>query len=41
MPSNDWLISPRVGFNYDLNGDSTVQLRGGTGLFTGRFLLFG
>ena len=37
MPSNDWLISPRVGFNYDVKGDSTIQLRGGSGLFTGRF----
>ena len=37
LPSNDWLISPRVGFNYDVNGNDTFQLRGGTGLFTGRF----
>jgi len=37
MPNNDFLISPRVGFNWDVNGDSTVQWRGGTGLFTGRF----
>ncbi|MGB5668351.1 MAG: carboxypeptidase regulatory-like domain-containing protein [Maribacter sp.] len=37
LPSNDWLISPRVGFNYDVYGDNTFQLRGGTGTFTGRF----
>ncbi len=37
MPSDKWLISPRVGFNYDMNGDDTTQLRGGSGLFTGRF----
>ena len=37
LPKQRLLISPRVGFNWDVKGDRTQQLRGGSGLFTGRF----
>ncbi|MDO6431611.1 TonB-dependent receptor [Flavitalea sp. BT771] len=37
MPSGKPLFSPRLGFNWDVKDDKTVQVRGGTGLFTGRF----
>ncbi|MBK7938303.1 MAG: TonB-dependent receptor [Lewinellaceae bacterium] len=37
LPENTPLISPRIGFNYDIKGDRSSQLRGGSGLFTGRF----
>lgn len=37
LPSNKFLVSPRVGFNWDVHGESTLQVRGGSGLFTGRF----
>ncbi len=37
FPTKKPLFSPRVGFNWDINGNKKVQLRGGTGLFTGRF----
>ena len=36
MPTGQILFSPRFGFNWDVNGDSKFQLRGGTGIFTGR-----
>lgn len=35
LPKNRVQISPRLGFNWDVNGDQTTQVRGGTGLFTG------
>jgi hypothetical protein len=35
-PDTQVLWSPRVGFNWDLKGDRTMQVRGGTGIFTGR-----
>jgi len=36
LPKNDPLLSPRLGFNWNIGGDKTLQLRGGSGLFTGR-----
>ncbi|NNE46866.1 MAG: TonB-dependent receptor [Rhodothermales bacterium] len=36
VPKAAIYLSPRVGFNYDVLGDRTVQLRGGLGVFTGR-----
>ena len=34
-PSTSVLISPRVGFNWDVKGAKTTQLRGGLGIFAG------
>ncbi|MFZ5948487.1 MAG: TonB-dependent receptor [Stygiobacter sp.] len=35
-PKTTVLFSPRFGFNYDMSGDRSTQLRGGIGIFTGR-----
>lgn len=36
LPESSTLFSPRVGFNWDVKGNRTLQVRGGTGLFSGR-----
>jgi hypothetical protein len=36
VPDGNILWSPRVGFNWDINGDAKQQLRGDTGIFAGR-----
>ncbi|MBO4563894.1 MAG: TonB-dependent receptor [Bacteroidaceae bacterium] len=38
-PSNNLVLSPRLGFSYDVYGDKTLKVRGGTGLFAGRLPL--
>ena len=36
LPKNQLLWEPRFGFNYNHKGESKTQVRGGTGIFTGR-----
>ena len=36
-PKERYYFSPRLGFNWDVEGDKSIILRGGLGVFTGRF----
>ena len=38
-PETNIMVSPRVGFVYDVLGDNSLKIRGGAGLFTGRLPL--
>ncbi len=36
LPKTQTLFEPRFGFNYDVKGEKKTQIRGGSGIFTGR-----
>jgi hypothetical protein len=36
LPDTKVMFSPRIGFNWDPKGNRSIQLRGGSGVFTGR-----